>query len=276
MVSVPRRIAQVRYAVERGISQRRAVYLCQVARRMLRYQHRQPDRDQPVIQQIRALAQQHPRYGYRRIHALMRRTGSSINRKRVYRLWHLMGLQRPRRRKRPQHRGTTPRPPRPTQVNGVWAVDFLYDQTASGQPLKILTVVDEYSREAVAIAVQRRMTSQHVERVLDQVVQQRGQPSMVRSDNGSEFLARTLQTWSSDHGIQPAPIDPGKPWQNGVNERFNGTLRDECLNREVWTSVQEAQVVIEQWRQQYNTERPHSSLGYRTPTEVRTLSQSVD
>ena len=276
MVRVPGRVAQVRAAETRGVSQRRAVYLCQVSRRMLTYQHRRSMRDHAMIQQIRALVQQHPRYGYRRIHALLQRTGQPINLKRVHRLWQLGGLQRPRRSARPRRTEATPRPPRPMQVNGVWAVDFLYDRTSAGHTLKVLTVVDEYSREALAITVQGRMTSQDVQRTLDAIVQQRGQPAQVRSDNGSEFLARTLQLWSTAHGIQSTPIDPGKPWQNGVNERFNGTLRDECLNRESWTSVHEAQVVIEQWRQHYNTERPHSSLAYRTPNEVRNLSQDMD
>ena len=229
-----------------------------------------------MLTRLRELAEQHPRYGYRRIHALLRRHGSTVSVKRVHRLWQQAGLQRVRRAKPRSRQGIVPRPPRPTTLNGVWAVDFLYDQTASGQTLKILTVVDEYSREAVAISVKRRMTSRDVHQVLNTVVGQRGQPTLVRSDNGREFLAQTLQTWSTNHGIPSAPIDPGKPWQNGVNERFNGTLRDECLNQEVWTSVQEAQVVIEQWRQAYNRERPHSSLGYQTPTEFRNLSQTVD
>ncbi len=240
------------------------------------YQHRRPPRDQPLLTRLRELAEQHPRYGYRRIHALLRRHGSTVSVKRVHRLWQQAGLQRVRRAKPRSRQGIVPRPPRPTTLNGVWAVDFLYDQTASGQTLNILTVVDEYSREAVAISVKRRMTSRDVHQVLNTVVGQRGQPTLVRSDNGRAFLAQTLQTWSTNHGIQSAPIDPGKPWQNGVNERFNGTLRDECLNQEVWTSVQEAQVVIEQWRQAYNRERPHSSLGYQTPTEFRNLSQTVD
>ena len=275
-MSVPGRIAQVRSAVSRGVSHRRASVLCQVARRMLRYQHRRPAHDLPLLPQLRELAVQHPRYGYRRIHALLRRQGQSVSLKRVHRLWRLAGLQRPPRSKRPRRTGTTPRPPRPTHLNGVWAVDFLYDHTAQGQTLKILTVVDEYSREAVAISVKPRMPSRDGQPVLTTVVHQRGQPTMVRSDNGREFLARTLHTWRTTHGIQPAPRDPGKPWQNGGNERFNGTLRDEWLKQEGWIAVQEAQVIIEQWRQAYNAERPHSSFGYRTPNEVRNLSQNVD
>ena len=276
MVRVPARVAQGRVAVERGVSQRRAAFLCQVSRRMLRYAYRQPHRDHDLLAVIRDLVCQHPRYGYRRIHALLRRQGTSISRKRVHRLWQRACLQRPRRTKPRPRRGTSPRLPRATHVNGVWAVDFVYDQTVSGQTLKILTVVDEWSREAVNITVTTRMTSRDVQQVLDTMVGQYGQPRRVRSDNGSEFLARTIQAWSAAHGIQSALIEPGKPWQNGVNERFNGTLRDECLSREVWTSVQEAQVVIEQWRQAYNAERPHSSLGYQTPTEYRNLSQPVD
>lgn len=276
MVSVPARVAQVRSAVERGVSQRRAAFLCQVSRRMIRYVYRQPQRDHDLLVVIHTLVTQHPRYGYRRIHALLRRQGTIVSLKRVHRLWQHACLQRPRRTQSRPRRGTTPRPPRATQVNGVWAVDFVYDQTVSGQTLKILTVVDEWSREAVNITVTTRMTSRDVQQVLNTMVGQRGQPTLVRSDNGSEFLARTVQAWSASHGIQSAPIDPGKPWQNGVNERFNGTLRDECLNQEVWTSVHEARVVIERWRQQYNRERPHSSLGYQTPTEFRNLSLIMD
>lgn len=254
----------------------RAAALCQVSRRMLHYQYRQPTRDQTVIHLMHELVVRYPRYGYRRIHAVLQRQGYRINRKRVHRLWQQLGFQRPRRTKRQRRAGISPHPPRPTQINTVWAVDFLYDQTASGQPLKILTVVDEYSREALTIRVQRCMTSRDVHHALNDLVQQRGQPTMLRSDNGSEFVAQTLHMWSAEQGIQPVPIAPGKPWQNGVNERFHGTLRDECLNQEVWTSVEEAQVIIERWRQQYNGERPHSSLDYRTPTEYRNLSHDMD
>jgi putative transposase len=161
------------------------------------------------------------------------------------------------------------RPFVPTAANQVWAYDFIQDRCANGQKLKLLTVIDEWSRECLAIEVQGRLTANGVIDVLRKLIEHYGPPCCLRSDNGPEFIAQAVKTWLSQSGVQTAYIDPGKPWQNGTNESFNGKLRDECLNLEWFRHRLEARIVIEQWRCYYNKQRPHSSLGYRTPSELR-------
>jgi len=161
----------------------------------------------------------------------------------------------------------------PTQPNAVWAYDFIHDRCANGQKLKLLTIVDEWTRECLAIQVEGRMTARHVIAVLHELIRQYGAPAFIRSDNGPEFIARAVKAWLAASGVQTAYIDAGKPWQNGTNESFNGKLRDECLNFEWFRHQLEARIVIEQWRRHYNEQRPHSSLGYRTPAQARADQQ---
>ncbi len=225
-------------------------------------------RDRELREQLQAIAQQHPRYGYRRAWAVLRRT-QLLNIKRVQRVWRATQLQVPRRKPRRRIRGATVQPLAPTQVNHVWAYDFIHDRCANGQKLKLLTVVDEWTRECLAIEVQGRITATRVIDVLRALIATYGAPRFLRSDNGPEFIARAVKDWLERSGVQTAYIDPGKPWQNGANESFNGKLRDECLNLEWFRHRREAQIIIEQWRRHYNEVRPHSSLAYRTPMEQR-------
>jgi putative transposase len=225
-------------------------------------------RDKDLRQQLQAIATQHPRYGYRRAWAVLRRT-QGINIKRVQRVWRAAALQLPQRKPRRRIQGGVARPHTPTQANEMWAYDFIHDRCANGQKLKLLTVVDEWTRECLAIKVDGRLTATGVLQVLRELIHRHGPPRYLRSDNGPEFIAHAVRPWLSDSGIETAYIDAGKPWQNGTNESFNGKLRDECLNMEWFRHRTEACILIEQWRWQYNEQRPHSSLGYRTPSQVR-------
>ena len=214
------------------------------------------------------LAKHYGRYGYRRITALLRRDGWQVNHKRVERIWRQEGLKVPK--KQPKRGrlwltdGSCVRL-RPTHRNHVWSYDFMVARTHDGRPMKILTVLDEYTRECLAIVVARRFGSDDVLECLTQLFVTRGVPEYIRSDNGPEFTARAVRQWLARLGVQTLYIEPGSPWENGYNESFNGKLRDELLNREIFYTLKEAQVMIERWRQEFNTVRPHSSLNYRPP-----------
>ena len=214
------------------------------------------------------LASMYGRYGYRRITALLRSEGWQVNHKRVWRIWRQAGLKVPQRqpkrgrlwlndgscvRLKPEHR------------NHVWTYDFVFDRTHNGRPVKMLTVVDEYSRESLAIEVARRLTSKDVIRVLAKLMLKHGIPGHIRSDNGPEFVAKVVREWLHRLGVETLFIEPGSPWENGYIESFNGKLRDELLNGEIFYTLLEARVLIEMWRRHYNQVRPHSSLGYRPP-----------
>ena len=274
MVSASARREQVRYAVGRGISGRRACQLLAVARSTLNYQSRMPARDNELERRLRLLAEKHPRYGYRRAWAMLRRE-MLINLKRVRRLWHRMGLSLPKRRPRRRVRSTNWQPIPASAANQVWAYDFVHDSCANGQKLKLLTVVDEWTRECLTVEAAARINSSRVIEVLSRLMSLHGQPLYIRSDNGPEFVAGRVKEWLKQSGVQTAFIEPGKPWQNGMNESFNGKLRDECLNMEWFRNRAEAKVFIERWRLHYNEERPHSSLNYYTPAQVRAGQTSV-
>ena len=184
---------------------------------------------------------------------------------RAYRLWRLARLQVPRKRGRKRVAPSRPRPQTPSAANQVWSDDFVFDHCANGQQLKCLTVTDAFTTEGLAIDVDARIRSPRVIEVLSRLVSERGAPAFLRSDNGPEFVSHALLSWITQQGIDSALIDPGKPWQNGVGESFNGKFRDECLSLEWFRSRAEAKVVIETWRRHYNEVRPHSSLGYLTP-----------
>jgi len=265
MVSVPARRSQVAYAADKGLSQRRACTLIGVGRSALRYRSVKTERDAPVLARMAELSAQYPRYGYRRIAIFLDRDGHKMSFGRAHRLWRRAKLQVPRKRPRKRISTGHPRPNAPTGANQVWSYDFVFDWCASGQQLKCLTVTDEWTKEGLAIEVDGRIRSGRVIEVLSRLVSERGAPLFLRSDNGPEFVSRALLKWIVGQGIETALIDPGKPWQNGATESFNGKFRDECLSLEWFRSRAEAKVVIETWRQHFNTVRPHSSLGYLTP-----------
>ena len=262
--------------MQRGHSCRRACELIGISRSMLTYEPKMPSRDAQPLEAMRRLAHQYPRYGYRRIRIFLKREGHDMSWERAHRLWRKAGLQLPRRRPRKRVAGSRPRPLAPNRPNGVWAYDFVFDRAANGQQIKCLTVIDEYTREALAIDVAGSIRSRRVIEVLSKLVSERGAPAYLRSDNGPEFVSRAILQWISDSDIGSALIDPGKPWQNGADESFNGKLRDECLSLEWFRSRREARVVIESWRRHYNHVRPHSSLEYCTPIEFLKHHQSTN
>jgi putative transposase len=233
----------------------------------VQYQAR-PDHNAELLTTMRELAQQRPRYGYRRIYRLLRRRGQKVNKKRVQRLWQRAKLQvgRPRRKRR---RPTHPPPQQARYPQHVWTYDFVKDRCLDGTPLRILTVMDEFSREGLAIEVRRSFPARQVLVVLAQLFALHGPPAYLRSDNGPEFVALAVRGWLHHQQVQTLYIDPGCPWQNGLEERFNGTVRDECLNSQAFASVAEAQVLCAAYLREYNEERPHSSLGYQTPLEFK-------
>lgn len=269
MVSVPARRQQIAYALKRSLSVRRACCLLRVARSSLNYVSRLDAKDAPVLAAMRRLSAQYPRYGYRRIQVFLEREGFVMSADRAHRLWKKERLQVARKRPRRRVASARPRPMAPTGANQVWAYDFVFDACANGQQLKCLTIVDEYTRECLAIDVAGSIRSGRVIDVLSRLMSERGMPKVLRSDNGPEFVSEAILRWALRCGLDSALIDPGKPWQNGTNESFNGKFRDECLSMEWFRSRAEAKVLIELWRQHYNDVRPHSSLGKQTPAAFR-------
>lgn len=268
-MSVPERRQQVGYARNRGLSARRACWLMRVARASLNYTSRLPERDAPALAAMVSLSAQYPRYGYRRIQIMMERQGLSMSAQRTWRLWRQARLQVPRKRPGKRVATSRPRTPIPQQANQVWAYDFVFDACANGQKLKCLTVVDEYTRQCLAIDVAGSIRSGRVIEVLTQLMSRHGAPKVLHSDNGPEFVSCALLKWATAHQLDLALIEPGKPWQNGTTESFNGKFRDECLSMEWFRSRAEARVLIESWRRHYNAVRPHSSLNYLTPDAFR-------
>lgn len=250
------------------VSERRACAVVGQARATERYVPRESADEAALTARIVALATRFGRYGYRRVTALLQREGWQVNHKRVERLWRQEGLrvpaQQPKRGRLWLADGSIVRL-RAEHPNHVWAYDFVFDRTADGRKLRMLTVVDEYTRECLAIEVARRLGSQDVLAVLGDLCVRRGPPTYIRSDNGPEFTARAVRRWLARVDVQTLFIEPGSPWENGYIESFNGRLRDEHLNRERFDTLLEAQVLIELWRNEYNQVRPHSSLGYRSP-----------
>ena len=269
MVSLQARREQVGLLIERGIPQRRACRLIGVARSALSYESRLAAKDAPVTEAMRRLSAQYPRYGYRRIRVFLGREGHTMSPSRAERIWRKAALQLPAKRRRKRLSSTRPRPLPARAANHVWAYDFVFDACANGQQLKCLTIVDEFTRECLAIDVAGSIRSGHVIETLARLMRERGAPAFIRSDNGPEFVSLAILRWLTENSIDTAHIEPGKPWQNGTNESFNGRLRDECLNVEWFRSRREARIVIEAWRQHYNAVRPHMSLGYLTPAEFR-------
>ena len=258
--------------MSRGHSQRRSCALAGLHRSTCQYRRTRVD-DEGLVGRIRELASERPRYGYRRLHVLLRREGRAVNRKRVYRLYRAAGLA-VRRRSRRKLRLTRPLPIMPVwKPNERWSMDFVHDYLADGRPLRTFDVVDAYTREALAIEVDTSLPAQRVVRVLDKLVWQYGLPTALRIDNGPEFISTALDAWAAAHGVKLDFIQPGKPTQNGHIESFNGKFRDECLAQERFPTLARARVEIELFRVDYNTQRPHSSLDYRTPSAFAAIAR---
>ena len=259
---------------EYGVSQRR---ICQVmgrSRSTLRYLRRTRGDEGPLSREIKRLARRHPRYGYRRIHAMLIRRGWSLNLKRVRRLWNEMGLRRPLRLRKPRKLGPKPGVSansctnQPSRFkNDVWTCDFIHDRTAGGRPLKWLTLVDEYTRECLVLHADGSLTGADVRRLVARAIGRRGAPTRIRSDNGSEFICAALVGWLPGVGAKSIPVAAGSPWENGYIESFHSRLRDEFLERVEFDNVADARAKASWFRREYNTVRPHSSLGYATPKE---------
>jgi putative transposase len=269
MVSAPGRRRQVALARARGLSVRRSCALMGTARSGLKLVSKRDAKDAPVVARMRELAAQYPRYGYRFIRIFLERDGHRMSADRAYRLWRRSGLQVPRKRPRRRVAAARPRSTPPAGRNHVWAIDFVFDACADGRQIKCLTIIDEWTRECLAIDVAGSIRAKRVVDVLARLVSVHGAPRHLRSDNGPEFVSKAILQWTGAEGIDTAFIDPGKPWQNGPDESFNGRLRDECLSMEWFRSRAEAAAVIETWRRHYNGVRPHSSLDYRTPNAFK-------
>jgi transposase InsO family protein len=251
---------------ERGLSQRHACELVGIQRSSARYIRRGRSDEAATVALVREYAHEQPMYGYRIISAMLKHDGYRINRKRVYRIWRQEGLPLPRRKAVKRRFGeSTGRLRRASRPHQVWTYDFLEGRTERGGKLRMLTVLDEYTRECLTIHSARSISSRPVIQVLDWLFLLRGAPDYLRSDNGPEFIAYALQQWLHDQHCHTLYIQPGSPWENPFIESFNGTFRSECLDRWIFANGHEAQIVIEQWRQEYNQRRPHSSLGYQTP-----------
>ena len=253
---------------EFGVSQRQACRVLGQARATQRHRSQIADDEEALTRAIVRLAERFGRYGYRRVTALLRREGWQVNHKRVERIWRREGLRvpqkQPKRGRLWLNDGSCIRL-RPSRRNHVWSYDFVEDRTHDGRKLRMLTVIDEYSRECLAIEVDRRLRSDDVLHKLAELFVLHGPPEHIRSDNGPEFTAKVVRKWLGTVGVKTLFITPESPWENGYNESFNGTLGDEVLKREIFYTLEEARFIIEQWRQEYNQIRPHSSLGYSSP-----------
>jgi transposase InsO family protein len=239
-----------------------------------RYVPRPPGDEQALTERIVEIAREYGRYGYRRVTALLRMEGWCVNHKRVQRIWRREGLKVPRKQpKRARlwfNDGSCVRL-RPRYEDHVWAYDFVHARTHDGKAMRLLTIVDEHTRESLAIDVARKLNSENVLERLGWLFVHRGVPDHVRSDNGPEFTAQAVRSWLARLGVGTLFIEPGSPWENGYIESFNGKLRDELLNGEIFYTLKEAKVLIERWRRHYNQRRPHSSLGYRPPAPEAVL-----
>ena len=261
----------VAFLTRRQISQRRACQLTGLSRRWLHYQGREDD--PKLVKLLGELARRYPAYGYRMLHRMLQRELAAcgderpLNVKKVRRMCRDYGLKLPVKKRRKRHGQGVKTPCRAEYARHVWAYDFVFDATADGQKLKILTVEDEFTREALAVVAGRRMNAMLLAQTLLALFAQHGVPEYVRSDNGPEFIAEALMHKLTQAGVTCRHIEPGSPWQNGTNERFNGTLRRECLDLETFAHVAQARALCRLYQREYNQRRPHSSLGHQTPAE---------
>ena len=275
MTPAQRRAAVAYAQAQFEFSQRQACRLVGAGRSTVRYRRRRPRDDEALRAWLRDLAARRPRFGYRRLHVLLRRDGIVVNHKRVERLYREEGLavrRRTRKSLTPVRRG---RPAPPQRVNEQWALDFLHDALASGRKIRLLSIIDVFTREALALEVDTSLPGRRVVWVLDRLLDERERPVQVVLDNGPELISRALEEWAHQHAVTLHFIDPGKPIQNAHCESFHSRLRDECLNEHWFLGLGDARRIVEAWRQDYNAERPHSALGYRTPEEWRQASEQT-
>lgn len=233
----------------------------------MRYCSRKPE-EGLLRERIKNIAHDKRRYGYRRIHELLKREGVKINHKKLFRIYQELGLKVLKRGGRKRALGQRVVSIPLTRKNQEWSLDFVHDATADGRRIRLLTIVDDFTRENLAIVVETSLNGQRVRDELEKVIEIRGMPGRILSDNGTEFTSTTILRWCNERGVKWDYIQPGKPYQNGYIESFNGKLRDECLNENWFTSLKEAKRLVEEWREEYNERRPHSSLGGRTPGEM--------
>jgi len=253
---------------ELGVSERKACEVVGQPRSTQRYEPAEPDDEKALVKRMRELSAEHPRYGYRRVWALLRQEKFAVNKKRVHRLWRREGLKVPhkqRKRRRLGHSENSCTRRKAEHPDHVWSYDFVMDRTSVGRRLKLLPVVDEFTRECLAIEVERSLTAADVVATLRYLFELRGPPDFIRSDNGPEFVADAVKAWLKESGCGTLYIEPGSPWENAYVESFNGRLEDELLDREEFATVREAKVLVEDHRLEYNHRRPHSALGYMTP-----------
>lgn len=250
---------------EHQISERRACKIIQLTRASGRYQLKRASDEEELCQKIKSLAEERSRFGYRRIGYLLLREGYKVNHKRVYRLYKAQGLQVQRRKKRRKAVGSRLPAKALKAANQRWSIDFVMDRLADGRRIRLMTIVDAYSRESLKIIVERSITGVQVGQELTKLIKSRGKPEEIVSDNGTEFTCNAIIKWTQEENIKWSYIQPGKPMQNGTIESFNGKLRDECLNENMFETLLEAKVLVERWRRDYNEHRPHSSLGGLTP-----------
>jgi putative transposase len=252
-----------------GLSERRACWLVGIGRSTLRYRSRARANEPSLRQRLRELAAARPRFGYRRLHVLLRREGVIVNHKRVERLYREEGLGVQRRRRKRVARDGRGRAALPARPNQQWGIDFVSDTLAWGRRIRLFTVVDVFTREVLAIEVDTSLPGGRVVRVLERLAVERGTPDEIVLDNGPELAGKALDQWAYERRVQLRFIEPGKPIQNAFVESFQGRLRDECLDRHWFVSLADARDTVEAWRQDYNRVRPHSALGYRPPMEFR-------
>jgi transposase InsO family protein len=266
MVTAPARRELVRWMQTRGLTERHCLAIAGMSASSLRYRPR-PDRNVALRARIVGLAQRHRRYGVGMIHLKLRQAGEPVNYKRVARLYRLeqLHIRRRRRKKIP----VSERQPlvRPGQANEIWSMDFMFDREASGRSIKCLVIVDDATHESVAIVADHAIGGDHLTRILDGICAQRGTPAVIRTDNGPEFTGKAMLNWAHRRGVALRLIEPGKPNQNAYVESFNGRFRDECLNEHWFMSLAHARAVIEDWRREYNEDRPKRSLGGLTPAQ---------
>jgi len=257
------------------VSERRACRVLSQSRGTQRHEKKVPGDEPLLVKDMTRLATEYGRYGYRRITAMLRREGWLVNRKRIERLWRREGLKVPKKQpKRSRlwlNDGSCVRL-RPLRRDHVWSYDFVMVRTSEGRPVRILVIIDEYTRECLKMVTARRLSSRDVLEALWDLFLERGLPAHIRSDNGPEFAARAVREWLTKVGVKTLFIEPGSPWENGYVESFNGKMRDELLNREMFTTLLEAKVLVEQWRREYNQIRPHSSLNYLPPAPETIMS----
>jgi putative transposase len=252
---------------QHGISERKASRLVGVNRATIRYKAKKKD-ENAISQKIRKIALEKRRFGYRRIHMMLKREGEKINHKRVYRIYKEQGLKVKKRGGRKRAIGIRVVKKVSEKINERWSLDFVSDGLANGKRIRMLTVLDDYSRMNLGIVVDTSLSGKRVARELEGIIEIYGKPETILSDNGTEFTSHAIIEWAKEKGINWEYIEPGKPYQNGLIESFNGKLRDECLNEELFMSLKDAENKIENWRNEYNKERPHSSLDGRTPVEM--------